>query len=694
MKRVLYPYFIALIFLLSKTANAQPCTPGDIPKLGPDTSVIVACYQDAIKLTSLYNTIGLTTNWSTTTPLSAKIGSYMLVATNASNCKDTAYITVKQDVKKWLGTVDSNWHNPANWSGNAVPNQYTHVYIFGESTYPCVISMADAAVASIRLVNGGTYKVINNRHLDVVASCDILPAYYEAYVKTIIIDNPTSQIIQSVDSSHVVFNGNTAQLQSLDTSNTIVCGIAKNAPYGFLRKIKKIDKAGTVYTITTDSTSLADAFKDIYFDYSKKFSINDTLKDPNLKTNSQQGAGGVSFHINMPNIKLAEGLTVNGGLEILPQFKFTMDDRHLIPRFARIEAGFERTLNLTLTAGKGVSFSKEIELYKVHLEPIPVTPFIVIFPSLRVSLGGAGSAGVSVSASYTNTSTVNAFVEYKNGNWSNGSTKQTEDGFNFSGINGDASVKVYVEPAIDFKLYDQDWVKGTISAQAFVKAEGVLLPEPNCTLSCGLEAAASVNLDFFGLEAGAEYSPDILKTEKELYKCKSDSTFTDPRDGQKYPYKTIGTQVWMTKNLNYAAAGSWCYDDNAANCDVYGRLYDWNTAIKVAPPGWHLPSDAEWTTLTDYLGGESIAGGAMKSTDLWASPNTGATNSSGFAGLPGGFGFNNGAFGGGGFGGYWWSSTENGTSYAWNRGLGYGYASAGRDGDDKADGFSVRCVRD
>ena len=164
--------------------------------------------------------------------------------------------------------------------------------------------------------------------------------------------------------------------------------------------------------------------------------------------------------------------------------------------------------------------------------------------------------------------------------------------------------------------------------------------------------------------------------------------FTDPRDGQTYPFKKIGTQVWLTKSLNYKP--QWCID-----CATYGGLYDWNTALTIAPPGWHLPSDAEWTILTDYLGGEAVAGGKMKSTTGWASPNTSSTNSSGFAGLPGGSRhFSDGSFNYAGYYGYWWSSTTDGTSFAWIRGLLYTNADARRGGVEKAYGFSVRCVRD
>lgn len=173
-----------------------------------------------------------------------------------------------------------------------------------------------------------------------------------------------------------------------------------------------------------------------------------------------------------------------------------------------------------------------------------------------------------------------------------------------------------------------------------------------------------------------------------------DSTFIDARDGQVYQFKHIGSQVWMTQNLNYAAPNSWCYNDNPTNCSTYGRLYDWNTAVTVAPPaGWHLPSDAEWLTLINFLGGQNIAGGPMKDTTLWFPPNTGATNGSGFKGLPAGLRDNTGAFMNIGYVSQFWTSTGIDAISAWFRGLAYNIITVPRYAYYKSGGFPVRCVR-
>ena len=182
---------------------------------------------------------------------------------------------------------------------------------------------------------------------------------------------------------------------------------------------------------------------------------------------------------------------------------------------------------------------------------------------------------------------------------------------------------------------------------------------------------------------------------------------------------TIGSQVWMTKNLDVAyyrngdpipqvadstqwanlTTGAWCYFNNdPALGTVYGKLYNWyavNDPRGLAPSGFHIASDEEWTILTNYLGGENVAGGKLKEagTTHWLSPNEGATNSSGFSALPGGYRYD-GGFDVLSYYGHWWSASEYGGTYAWGRGLFYVNAYVVRDNLYKSIGFSVRCVKD
>jgi uncharacterized protein (TIGR02145 family) len=153
--------------------------------------------------------------------------------------------------------------------------------------------------------------------------------------------------------------------------------------------------------------------------------------------------------------------------------------------------------------------------------------------------------------------------------------------------------------------------------------------------------------------------------------------------------------------------GAWCYYNNDSSQNAtYGKLYNWYAVADprgLAPAGYHIPSDAEWTTLVIGLGGDQVSGdegGKMKETGTthWTTPNTGATNSSGFAGLPGGnriANAPNGPFYDFGDSGYWWSSTESSPANAWYRYLISSVVTITRDNNyNKNYGFSVRCLRD
>ena len=197
------------------------------------------------------------------------------------------------------------------------------------------------------------------------------------------------------------------------------------------------------------------------------------------------------------------------------------------------------------------------------------------------------------------------------------------------------------------------------------------------------------------------------------------NTVTDI-DGNVYHTVTIGTQVWLVENLkttryndgdpiplvtdgaawSNSDTSAYCwYDNDIANKDTYGALYDWFTVNtgKLAIAGWHIPTDAEWKTLTDYLGGENIAGGLLKETATthWRSPNAGATNESGFTALPGGHRDVNGLFSAMGDDGFWWSSTIYGTTgKVWYRNMNYNYAGVLSVSNNKKNGHSVRCILD
>ena len=213
--------------------------------------------------------------------------------------------------------------------------------------------------------------------------------------------------------------------------------------------------------------------------------------------------------------------------------------------------------------------------------------------------------------------------------------------------------------------------------------------------------------------------------------CSDTGYFCDVRDGKLYATTTIGTQVWMKENLNYNASDSKCYDNLESNCDIYGRLYNWATAMSfdascnssscssqvqskhkgVCPSGWHIPSDANWNTLINYAGGQATAGKKLKATSGWPNSygeNGNGTDNYGFSALPSGFGGgckscighgSDGSFEIVGYRGYWWSATENnarGYEYeAVCRTIDYyGSDRVSNTNEYKVNFLSVRCVKD
>ena len=169
--------------------------------------------------------------------------------------------------------------------------------------------------------------------------------------------------------------------------------------------------------------------------------------------------------------------------------------------------------------------------------------------------------------------------------------------------------------------------------------------------------------------------------------------FTDPRDGKVYKTVKIGNQIWMVENLAYDASSSKCYDNNLANCNKYGKLYDWNTAMKACPSGWHLPSQEEWQRLVDFAGGNEIAGKKLKAKNGWNNNGNG-TDEYGFSALPGGIGFSGGDFAVVGNLGRWWSATEIDVSSAFSRDMSNRSEGVGSNDLDKTFLYSVRCVQD
>jgi len=179
------------------------------------------------------------------------------------------------------------------------------------------------------------------------------------------------------------------------------------------------------------------------------------------------------------------------------------------------------------------------------------------------------------------------------------------------------------------------------------------------------------------------------------YSSSSSKKLIDDRDGKIYNVVDIGTQTWMAENLDYRgdrnSLGA-CYERKTENCDKYGRLYSWIDAMMACPEGWHLPSEAEWTTLLTSVGGVTLGGKQLKSASGWENNGNG-TDFYGFKALPGGGGLS-GNFNALGHSGIWWSETSNGFAYSVNVYINNNRNDVGWDSQNKQYLFSVRCIMD
>jgi len=353
--------------------------------------------------------------------------------------------------------------------------------------------------------------------------------------------------------------------------------------------------------------------------------------------------------------------------------------------------------------------------------PAPPPPPLAYTISYNLN-GGSGTRPVSQRVSSESCVTIASdsgftrnrynFVDWNTNSSGTGSNYNADSAFCPS-----SSITLYAvwTPVTYTVTYDANGGSGTTPASQTV------INENSVTLASGSELTKN-GYAFAGWStdssthnsAGGSFTPTANITMYAIWY--EYGTFADERDQTSYKWVTIGTQTWMAANLNYDTSGSVCYNNAPDNCATYGRLYDWATVMGlpsscnsstcasqvqskhqgICPNGWHIPSDAEWTTLETFVGGSSTAGTKLKSKGGWYNNGNG-TDDYDFSALPGGYGY--GYNYGGGFDvaggiGYWWSATELGASDAWGWYMYYDFGNVYRSYNYKTHLFSLRCLRD
>ena len=254
-------------------------------------------------------------------------------------------------------------------------------------------------------------------------------------------------------------------------------------------------------------------------------------------------------------------------------------------------------------------------------------------------------------------------------------------------------------------LFNLDEIKVRWKKAALENCPGVpcVVSPPAPSFTCGTSTITDIDNNI--------YNTVLIGTQ-----CwtKENLKVTKYNDGTSIPLDNSGSSTGSASGVTWSSKVTGAYTiyanelSTGTNATNYGYLYNWYAAVgiitnggsptkNICPTGWHVPTDAEWTTLTTYLGGESVAGGKMKSTSsLWNAPNTDATNSSSFSVLPGGSRSNNGSFSDVRGSANFWSANEMVTNLnnAWIRTLYNSFSNAFRGNDFKQSGFSIRCLRD
>lgn len=252
------------------------------------------------------------------------------------------------------------------------------------------------------------------------------------------------------------------------------------------------------------------------------------------------------------------------------------------------------------------------------------------------------------------------------------------------------------------------------SDSLFVFDAGTLAADSTYTIELPFQFGTLAWYRFFAINESGTKHGQTVAFEVKSPPCGALTAVTF--DGYDYDLVEIGDQCWFAENLrstNYAdgqgidevtdgttwaglSAGARCdYDNAPSNVATYGRMYNWyavTDSCGLCPSGWHVPTDAEFTELANFLGGSAVAGEKMKASAS-DSPAWNGTNSSGWSGLPGGYRNVDGYFQNAGDVGSWWSSSPSG-SYVWSRFLSYDFPYVFRIGHNLRFGFSIRCLRD
>lgn len=502
---------------------------------------------------------------------------------------------------------------------------------------------------------------------------------------------------------------------------------------GLLRKITNIDSSGSTIVLTTQQATLEDAIEE------GNISLLQNLQNAQInkvdyyyegidyKINKGQESN-FDFNLDIVLYDLDGNLnTTNDQVKLVGDFildasvVFQAKISSFKLRNAKIGLEATNTANLELIAQLNYAIQKEIKLATVHFSPIyfQLGPLpVVIIIKLDVKAGGIGWANASLSVGLENTVSYEAGIGYVRGQgWNPYSNFSNQFDFYPPVLTANAGARIYVKPEISVGVY------GVLAGYANAEAYGEILVDLNNSpwweLYAGLDFGVGARAKIWSIEL-FDIERNVLELRWLLAEASSgnlgESCPGIPNvsyGGKTYNTVLIGDQCWLRENLDIGTRinGSqnqtdnsiiekYCYDDDPANCDTYGGLYQWKEAMQysttegargICPPGWHIPTMGEIETLAITLVGD---GNALKAIGEGTGEGAG-TNTTGFSALLAGDRSQFGDFENIGFDGLFWCSSEYDAQSAGNFSLEYDshWIFIGEN-DLKDYGYSVRCIKD
>jgi uncharacterized protein (TIGR02145 family) len=526
--------------------------------------------------------------------------------------------------------------------------------------------------------------------------------------------------LSNVNSNSLVFS----QPVSFVPRDIIGMGISSKTPEGLLREVILVSQdKKTVYTA---QATLEQTINKTSFSFTKSLRPSTIQSAKLIEGASIAGANAdFNFSMDLNNVVLydrdgnlntkTDQMVANGNISFNTDFTLNADIDNFTLKYFRFQNISSEKADISIGANlNGIAPFKEIEVGRYTFQPfvlgyilvpfpLPIPIPIVVTPKLGIYVNVSPTFVNPIAVRVTQEASLDTRLTYS-GAWAGSASFANSFDFSNPIFTGEWDLKASTGPRLDLLLYGVAGPTAGANAGLKLNSQG-----GEYSLFGTLDANIGVSMNMLSKKVSADFEK-VIEYEKLLMRkdigTPTGNSFTDTRDGRTYKTVKIDNQTWMAENLNYNHANSKIYNNTNAYGVTYGRLYGRVGANESCPSGWKLPSSSDWSVLFNFLGGMNAfgTGGKMKSTGtaeagtgLWHSPNSGATNQSGFAALPGGMAetATTTSFSDLGYKAHFWVSTPTGAQ-AYSLTYDTGYAGTGVAYGSNIQNiplFSVRCLK-